>query len=169
MDYFLRKHVQRLQGICKPRYWLSIFVESLGFVHRDRWYVNGECSRLVINDPAVKKKDRVGYSNALFNTRSGRIIIGKNVMFGHECQILTGRHIDNYKNPLKFKPTVLDGVDIRIEDGVWLTSRVIVIGGVTIGENTTVLPGSVVTKNIPPNCVAGGVPAHIIRYKTLID
>lgn len=158
-----------MRQLFKPRYWLSICIESLGFVHRDRWYVNGEDSRLIINDPAVKKNARIGYSNALFNTRSGRIIIGKNVMFGHECQILTGRHIDNFKDSLKFKPTILEGFDIRIEDGVWLTSRVIVIGGVTIGENSTILPGSVVTKDIPPNCLAGGIPAHVIRYKTLID
>lgn len=155
----------------KPRLYISLLIERLGFVHRDRWYVNGNEANLIINDPYVDIKSRLGYSNALFNTRSGKIIIGRNVMFGHECQILAGKHADNYSDPLKFKPTIENAIDfdIRIEDGVWLTSRVIVIGGVTVGQNSTVLPGSVVMRDIPPNCVAGGNPAKILFFKTLID
>lgn len=148
---------------------LTDVIERLGFSHRDRWYLNGEESRLIILDPSINKNDRLGYSSALFNTRSGNIIIGLNVMFGHDCQILTGRHLDNFRDPLKYKPTVGSGFDITISNGVWLTSRVIVTGGVCIGENATILPGSVVTKDIPANCIAGGMPARFIRYKTLQD
>lgn len=144
-------------------------IERLGFSHRDRWYLNGENSRLILLDPSVNKNDRLGYSSALFNTRSGNITIGVNVIFGHDCQILTGRHLDNFRDPLKYKPTVGSGFDITISNGVWLTSRVIVTGGVCIGENATILPGSVVTKDIPANCIAGGMPARFIRYKTLLD
>ena len=144
-------------------------VEYLGFIHRHRWYVNGDNTQLVFKDINLDKCAKLGYSNALFNTRSGKIIIGTNVIFGHDCQILTGRHVDNYRDPLKYKPTVISGFDIEIKDGVWLTSRVIVTGGVTIGENTTVLPGSVVTKNMPPNSVVGGMPAKVLKLKTLID
>ncbi len=160
-----------LRGLLRPRHWISIFIESLGFVHRDRWYVNGDSSRLFIADPSVNKNSRLGYSSAIFNTRSGSIFIGKNVMFGHDCQILTGRHIDNYRDPLKFKPTIEEAPDLNIYicDGAWLTSRVIVTGGVTIGENSTILPGSLVIKDIPPNCVAGGMPAKVLLYKNLID
>ncbi len=153
----------------KIKYILIDFLEYLGFSHRHRWYVNGDNHRLIIEDKSIDASLKIGYSNALFNTRSGRIIIGHNVIFGHDCKILTGRHINNYKNPLKFKPTVESGYDIHIKNGVWLTSCVIVTGGVTIGENTTVLPGSVVTKDMPENCVVGGIPAHVIKTKHLID
>lgn len=151
----------------KIKYILISLIEYLGFVHRHRWYVNGDETRLFFEDPIIDRSLRLGYSSALFNTRSGKIVIGKNVIFGHDCQILTGRHIDSCSDPLYFKPTIEEGYDICIKDGVWLTSRVIVTGGVTIGENTTVLPGSIVTKTMPSNCIVGGMPAQVIKIKTL--
>jgi acetyltransferase-like isoleucine patch superfamily enzyme len=53
-----------------------------------------------------------------------------------------------------------------IEKNAWIAAGAIVIGGVTVGENSVVAAGSVVTKDIPPNTLAGGNPARIIR---LID
>ena len=52
---------------------------------------------------------------------------------------------------------------IVIEKNVWIAAGAIVIGGVTVGENSVVAAGSVVTKDIPPNTLAGGNPARIIR------
>lgn len=52
---------------------------------------------------------------------------------------------------------------ITISDGVWLASGVIVNGGVTIGKNAVIASGSVVTKDIPENVVAAGVPCKVIR------
>jgi acetyltransferase-like isoleucine patch superfamily enzyme len=151
------------------KYSIIDLIEFFGFIHRHRWYINGDADSLIIKDPKVNIRIKLGYSNALFNTRSGKITIGENVIFGHDCQILTGRHADNFKDPLKYKPTIANGFDIEIQNGVWLTSRVIVTGGVKIGENTTVLPGSIVTKNMPPNSIVGGMPARVLKLKSLID
>lgn len=52
---------------------------------------------------------------------------------------------------------------IRIEDKVWIGEKVTILPGVTIGECSVVGAGSVVTKDIPPHCVAAGSPARIIR------
>jgi len=52
---------------------------------------------------------------------------------------------------------------IELEDNVWLGARVIVLRGVTIGAGSAVGAGSVVTKDIPPRCVAVGIPAKVIR------
>ena len=52
---------------------------------------------------------------------------------------------------------------ITIEDNVWLGGGVIVCPGVTIGRNTVIGAGSVVTKDVPPNVVAVGNPARVIR------
>ncbi len=52
---------------------------------------------------------------------------------------------------------------ILLEDNVWLAARVIVLPGVTIGENSVVGAGSVVTHDVPPNVLAAGVPAKVIR------
>jgi maltose O-acetyltransferase len=52
---------------------------------------------------------------------------------------------------------------VVIGDNVWLGSRVMVLKGVTIGENSVVAAMSVVTKSIPPNSIAVGNPARVIR------
>jgi len=52
---------------------------------------------------------------------------------------------------------------VKLENNVWLGSRVIVQKGVVIGENSIVTPNAVVASSIPPNSIAGGVPARVIR------
>jgi maltose O-acetyltransferase len=52
---------------------------------------------------------------------------------------------------------------VILERNVWLASRVIVLPGVTVGENSVIGAGSVVTKDIPPNVLAAGIPAKVIR------
>lgn len=52
---------------------------------------------------------------------------------------------------------------IILEENVWLGSRVIVLHGVTIGRDSVIGAGSVVTRDIPPGCVAAGLPAKVIR------
>jgi acetyltransferase-like isoleucine patch superfamily enzyme/glycosyltransferase involved in cell wall biosynthesis len=56
-----------------------------------------------------------------------------------------------------------DSKPIILGNNVWLGARVTVLKGVEIGENSVIGAGSVVTKSIPANCLAGGVPAKVIR------
>ena len=59
---------------------------------------------------------------------------------------------------------------IILKDNVWLATGVTVMAGVTIGENSIIGAGSVVTHNIPANVIAAGVPAKVIRsIKTTSD
>lgn len=53
---------------------------------------------------------------------------------------------------------------VVIGDNVWLGEHVVILPGVTIGDNVTIGANAVVTKSIPPNCVAAGIPAKIIKY-----
>ena len=55
--------------------------------------------------------------------------------------------------------------DINIEDNVWLGSRVIILGGVTIGEGAIIQAGSVVVRNIPKYAIAGGHPAKVFSSR----
>ncbi len=57
------------------------------------------------------------------------------------------------------------GSPIHIADGVWIGTRSIVLGGVTIGENAVVAAGSVVTRDVPAGAVVGGVPAKVISRR----
>ncbi|MDO8610502.1 MAG: DapH/DapD/GlmU-related protein [bacterium] len=52
---------------------------------------------------------------------------------------------------------------MHIGKNVWITTRCTILPGVTIGDNSIIAAGSVVTKDIPPNCLAGGNPAKIIK------
>jgi acetyltransferase-like isoleucine patch superfamily enzyme len=57
------------------------------------------------------------------------------------------------------------GITVSIGHDCWLGDRVLVIGGVSIGNGAMILAGSIVTKNIPPFAIVGGVPAKIIKYR----
>jgi acetyltransferase-like isoleucine patch superfamily enzyme len=52
-----------------------------------------------------------------------------------------------------------------IHDNVWIGTRATILKGVTIGEGAIVAAGAVVTKNVPPHTLVGGVPAKIIKEK----
>jgi maltose O-acetyltransferase len=58
---------------------------------------------------------------------------------------------------------------VVLEDNVWLAARVIVLPGVTIGRNSVIGAGSVVTHDIPPNVLAAGMPAKVIRSLSSAD
>lgn len=52
---------------------------------------------------------------------------------------------------------------IKIEDHVWIGTNVIILKGVTVGEGSIIAAGSVVTKDIPKNSLAAGIPARVIK------
>lgn len=89
----------------------------------------------------------------------GGIDIADDVMFGPNVNILTTSHA---LEPSK-RRTVTIGKPIVIKRNVWIATGSIIIGGVTIGENSVVAAGSVITKNVPPNMLVGGNPARVIR------
>lgn len=55
---------------------------------------------------------------------------------------------------------------IVIEDGVWIASNVIILGGVTIGKGSIIGAGTVVTKNVPPQTILVGSPNRVLKMKT---
>ncbi len=88
------------------------------------------------------------------------ITIGDDVQIGPNVQLLTPTH------PLEAEPrrSKLEAAKpITIGDNVWLGGGVIVLPGVSIGENTVVGAGAVVTKDLPANVVAVGNPARVVR------
>lgn len=58
---------------------------------------------------------------------------------------------------------------VVIEDNVWIGSKVVVLPGVRIGCRAVIGAGSIVTKDIPPRCVAAGNPARVVRHLTDFD
>src|SRR5204862_4018404 len=52
---------------------------------------------------------------------------------------------------------------VKIGDNVWIGMNAVILKGVTIGENSVVAAGAVVTKSVPPNAVVAGNPAVVVR------
>lgn len=88
------------------------------------------------------------------------ITIGADVMIGPGVQLLTPTHP---LEPWLRREKLEAAKPITIADNVWLGGGVIVLPGVSIGENTVVGAGSVVTKDLPANVVAVGNPARITK------
>ena len=93
----------------------------------------------------------------------GKVVFGDNFHSGIECMIITDYH--NYEgDAIPYDNTNITK-DVTIGDNVWLGNRVIILGGVTIGEGAIIQAGAVVVKDIPPYAIAGGNPATVFKYR----
>ncbi|WP_113926798.1 sugar O-acetyltransferase [Bacillus sp. P14.5] len=91
------------------------------------------------------------------------IKIGSNVLFGPRVGVYTSNHA------IDFKERIAGGCyakSVTIGNNVWIGAGVHINPGVTIGDNTIIGSGSVITKSIPANVVAAGVPCQVIREIT---
>lgn len=113
----------------------------------------------------------------LYTGKKGKLLVGKNSR-------INGVHIDAQNlikigNNVRIAPytIILDsdyhdvqnpfsdvsGQPITIEDNVWIATRSTILKGVTIGRGSVIATGAVVTKDVPENCIAAGVPARVIK------
>lgn len=114
------------------------------------------------------------------NTNISRTKIGKFCSIGPDCKIGLGRHPTKdfvSTHPIFFstlkqaqvtfadKDYFEEFQNIEIGNDVWLGANVVVVDGIKIGDGVVVAAGSVVTKEIPPYAIVGGVPAKIIKYR----
>ena len=90
-------------------------------------------------------------------------------MFGPNVTLSSATHNVDYRIRNKNNEMDIMGAPIVIEDNVWLGANVVVMPGVTIGKHSVVAAGSVVTKDVPPDTVVGGVPAKIIKKLNFDD
>lgn len=120
--------------------------------------------------------DNFSYINS--NSSINRARIGKFCSIGPNVQIGLGSHPTDlvstnprfYANNKKFKTfstkmSFEEYKDTLIENDVWLSEGVLIVGGIKIGNGAVVLPRSVVTKDIEPYSIVGGIPAKHIKYR----
>jgi putative colanic acid biosynthesis acetyltransferase WcaF len=88
-----------------------------------------------------------------------KLTIGHEVMTGHDVCFYGADHdVDDPEMPARYAP-------ITVQDGVWIASKASVLKGVTVGKGAVVAYGAVVTRDVPPYAVVGGVPARFIRWR----
>lgn len=151
----------------KSRYFMRPLMRFFLYYFYETSFTMGSGGTLVTGKKAA-------LANTLFNLSSGSIYIGDYSIFGQNVMLLTGRH--NFVNGARAGLSDVingsswgggdqevpgSGYDIHIGCGTWVASGVIIIGGVTIGNNAIIAAGSVVTEDIPDYAIAAGIPARI--------
>jgi acetyltransferase-like isoleucine patch superfamily enzyme len=92
----------------------------------------------------------------------GGVTIGDRVYTSPFTQIIAVNHVfDDPKRPFVEQGITAEG--IVIEDDVWLGAGAVITDGVRVGKGAVVAAGAVVTKDVPPHTVVGGVPARVIK------
>ncbi|MBR1545993.1 MAG: acyltransferase [Prevotella sp.] len=119
-------------------------------------------------------------SYCCINNAVGDVVIGDHTRVGIHCTVIGPVTIGSHVNLAQgitvtalnhnFKDTTLridkQGISTKpvvIGDDVWIGANAVILPGVTIGRHAVVAAGAVVTKDVPDNCIVGGVPAHIIK------
>lgn len=118
-------------------------------------------------------KNTYGPINALMFNRDSKLIIGNFCSIAPRVSfIVSADHYTNHISSFPFKVKVLgesyEGVskgDIIVDDDVWIGYGATIMSGVHIGQGAVVAAGAVVTKDVPPYAIVGGVPAKVIKYR----
>jgi len=110
-------------------------------------------------------EDGVDLALDVLITTDGGVYIGKRTLIGYRTQIISVDHTI----PPAGKPFPISGDKygkIVISNDVWIGANCVITAGVTVGAGAVVAAGSVVTKDVKPNSIVGGVPAKLIKMRS---
>lgn len=135
--------------------------------------------RAILSKIIGKKVDETTTVFTPFRTNFGRFItIGKNVFINHGCSfldlggitieddVLIGPNVQLITENHSIHPAERNNLELKsilIRKNVWIGAGAIILPGVTVGENSVVAAGAVVTKDVPANTVVAGVPAKTVK------
>lgn len=108
---------------------------------------------------------RITMDCCIWAEKYSKIIFGDNVLVGPGAKMFCGNHGTNLNGvPMVYQDRTEK--DILIGNDVWVGANSIITSGVKIGDGVIVAAGSVVTKDVPPNCIVGGIPAKVIKQRS---
>jgi len=145
------------------------------FVSRIKWRLMGLrmgrsveiYSKVIIHDVArvsIGDNTTIGAFSVLFG--SGKITIGQDVLISTNCSIFSITHRTDALAQGKLYRETRSMAPVEIGNNVWIGTGCRILPGVSIGDNSIVGAGSVVTRSLPAGVVAIGVPAKIVRRLT---
>lgn len=98
-------------------------------------------------------------------SRNAKIVLGDNLLMGPGVKIFSSNHGMKAGIPMNEQPW--NEKDVIIGNDVWLGANSVVVPGVKIGDGSVIAAGAVVTKDIEPFAVAGGVPARLLKKRDI--
>ena len=159
-----------LRNLFNPAVSLFVKIDNISWISR-KAKIN---SLVQVSDSSMNDYSYIGRRSRLIHTK-----VGKFCSISNDCAIGMGTHsLQNISTSSiftarrngtgtswtsgssfeEFKVTI-------IGNDVWIGQRAMVMGGITIGNGAVIGAGAVVTKDVPPYAIVGGVPAKIIRYR----
>lgn len=140
----------------------TLFIGSNCRLNNDWWCIGGNNCKIVIGDYCTTE----GVHIAALEDNS-KVIIGKDSMMSGNIEMRTS---DSHSViDADTQQRINYAKDINIGEHVWIGSRASILKGVTIGDNSIIATGSIVTKGIINNCIASGIPAKIVKTNITWD
>lgn len=123
------------------------------------------CTGVISNiGEGIKIGNNVGINAMCFLGGQGYLEINDDVIIGPGVKIFTENHkYSSFENVIRKQGEIRKSV--CIERNCWIGAGSVILAGCNIGEGTVIAAGSVVTKNVPPNVVYGGIPAKFIKER----
>ena len=121
----------------------------------------GPCRITMEGDSTLLIGENTGIRDVQFVLKDADIVVGKLCMFSNHIVL---RNTDSHKvisledNSVKNKPR-----DIRLGEHVWIGQNVTILKGVSIGNDSVVALGTIVTKDVPANSIVAGVPSKVVK------
>ncbi len=148
--------------------------------YKKKWRQKNKQNKTFINNIPNCSIDQISVGRETYgaitiqnNSRERKLKIGSYCSIGENVQFLVCiDHPTDLVSTFPFNDVILHKPfdacskgDIIIDDDVWIGTNAIILSGVHIGQGAVIGAGAVVTKDVPPYAVAGGVPAAIIKYR----
>lgn len=168
------ERLRHLALLCKPST-LRWFVASLDYLVMDhllpwsriqRQYpstIHPSVSFRSAENVFIGAHTRIQGGCVLWSSPNAKIIIGDYTGLGPGAMVFSSNHQFRLGEPYHRQPW--SEMDVHIGRDVWVGAGSLIMPGVSIGDCCVIAAGSVVTRNIPPNSLVGGVPARVIRAR----
>ena len=160
---------------------IGIFIDGFSkFVEKIKASINIEQNLALISK--YDEKPNINFSTVKLSRRTylgrncnfnglkiigeGKVIFGNNFHSGADILIITQNHNYNKGTAIPYDSKRIFK-DVIIEDNVWIGNRVIILGGVRIGEGAIIQAGSVVSVDVPKYAIVGGHPAKPFAYRDI--